>query len=1203
MLFICILVCSSFVYGQGQNDCSFDVQYTRTSICEGDDNTFSIRIDDAEGGLFDVYVDDEKINEENIEIVSAFALYTISVPGDGLEHHLNITKVDDTCVFSATLVSLDCASSCPLSALEVVPYVDQVTELQLSRLTLSSRELYTDISGRVKVVSTEDNDGVTFQLDNESFALGPFKSGDEEYVHFNKPGEYTFTLNSNTSVAGRLHVRCPNSGGQSLNVSFQNSTTSSDGYLLKVDGFLLSNDARSYSATGSTSTVAVVPADGLVHSLQIYDVKSQCIVAQEYHAGYCDSSFGCRLRLNETQLSRCDGDLVSYQIDGMSINDEVDMVELYHNGAKIGIYEMENRRFATNYDLVGDGTLDTIAVYNGGDFSCTDSLIFTTPNCKDTCQYVNLDVEGGKQNPTIIDITSSGMSDDVVLNEIGQQIYFSQSDEAFIGVRSVEGGKVPYDSGLQPLGYLFIPPLLPVGLHEYEVYTSDTTVTHTGRILVSGIYEDPLVTLEYSLFEVNGSQAGYHIYLDGVRYTEEPRHYNLEDYSIGSIIVMGDDKMHRLVLQDVRYPAIRIEKDIFLPVFRPSQCNSKIDVLAQDSCYNNDTYKVDVTFQNEYTLTDRCHIYLDNAEISEFPILYDSTNTAKVSLTLKGDGSAMTFMGEDAFDLGCKDSIKYTSKVCSTPCTLSDITLSVIDDAYYDAHTGVPLNFVGCIDSIQYVAVSFLEKYCDFNSFSVLIDGEMYGSYAYASGDGRNTQYVPLYGDGKQHTIKVRDGLDGTCSQVASVVLPECYNPCNVAIAEVKNNGCDLGIVDYEIFWTDDSNISSLDFKVDGDNYSYTETETGVKFTLEGDSTMHEIRIGSSQERDSLCFDVSTIETPYCLTCAYNYNVEKIGDCRGDTVRYAMQFSSFSSDSIVLVTPLRTIGHDFLVNGTRIEFDLLGNGYDSNVMIQAGDDPYCMETFEIEVEDCSPNLCDVDFSYSVDGYKYTFEDASNLSEAIKEQYWTIGDNISFSNLDKISYTFDSIGRYNVCREVVTDSCENKVCKEIEVKDPCELTKLEYDIDQSANVVQIMNTNGIQYDEMYFDFGDGTVITDETPRHIYTNTGEYKICGFATYAKYNCRSMNCKDVVVEMTAVNEATYKNAVLYPNPVHLGEDIYITSSVQLLSGSIISPNGNVKKVLLTPESTLRYRIKNDIEIPGVYILNLITRKGSDVHKIVVVR
>ncbi len=160
----------------------------------------------------------------------------------------------------------------------------------------------------------------------------------------------------------------------------------------------------------------------------------------------------------------------------------------------------------------------------------------------------------------------------------------------------------------------------------------------------------------------------------------------------------------------------------------------------------------------------------------------------------------------------------------------------------------------------------------------------------------------------------------------------------------------------------------------------------------------------------------------------------------------------------------------------------------------------------IEVTNCKANFSSVPDTAAT-GNAVDFTDESNGN--ISSWRWEFGDDI-ISEKQNPTHVYDSMGVYNACLEIETDSgCMDRVCKDVKAGFP--LCEADFAFEDSVTKVFFSDSSGYNTTGWKWDFGDGETSTKQNPVHTYPDTGTYTVCLMTTVDDSLCSDTICRTI--------------------------------------------------------------------------------------------
>ena len=152
--------------------------------------------------------------------------------------------------------------------------------------------------------------------------------------------------------------------------------------------------------------------------------------------------------------------------------------------------------------------------------------------------------------------------------------------------------------------------------------------------------------------------------------------------------------------------------------------------------------------------------------------------------------------------------------------------------------------------------------------------------------------------------------------------------------------------------------------------------------------------------------------------------------------------------------------------------------------IPSGHRIHVVENANQETIDCMPQI-EWDLT-AEDGLTQDLYFSSD--EELTSVTWSI-DGQSVGTEDSLTYTFPSVGDYEVCLSVSNSCATQTWCQTIAVS--CTTDSPEIDWEQDLLTFSAELTNS--YDSAFWDLGDGTLLTADSFDHTYEESGIYTIC--------------------------------------------------------------------------------------------------------------
>ena len=256
----------------------------------------------------------------------------------------------------------------------------------------------------------------------------------------------------------------------------------------------------------------------------------------------------------------------------------------------------------------------------------------------------------------------------------------------------------------------------------------------------------------------------------------------------------------------------------------------------------------------------------------------------------------------------------------------------------------------------------------------------------------------------------------------------------------------------------------------------------------------------------------------------------------------------------------------------------------------------------------------------------TFSGSGTGNHVIVAWFWDFGDGQTSTEQYPV-HVFAHTGTYTVCL-TVTDIEGNQAtnCHNLTVINDNDLCDASYKFftDHSGNTIVFKNASeGITDHSTYrWEFGDGTISTEENPDHAYTKPGIYTVCLFVTDTTTGCSSHFChsltyhlrykdlnQDANIENEQAHDTKYNrsaggvNIIRYTNPVRDHVDIeFVVQQAGDVFIEVYDIMGNRKytREYIHAEAGIHnVTLQHDALQPGMY--SIVIRAGEHVASKVV--
>jgi len=1127
--------------------CSIGLDFNLGTVCNDDGNVaLTLSVTDVFNSLqfINVFLDDIMVNDTAIGIPQGILNLNLLVPGDGNQHFVMVeSALTGMCNETIGFFVEDCNSSCFLSGLDIDESINESHNIVVTDQGFIPNNRIIELGDLVRFIWLDDNHSSTSQ---DTFSSDQWDSGVQDSsfvfeVELKIPGFKPYFSTSDSSsqpgLTGNIIANCPTAQGSMVEVKFLNAFIADTGFYLGIDGVIIKDTIYEYSDIGLTKVEFFLPGDGKSHQMSVIDVEDQsCTLSQNVKAINCQGVLDCALNVNAIITDRCDQDsMVQIAVGVTSLKpSDLGVAIMLDDTLAMDTIFFENNQASTFITVFGDGLVHSISAMDLLDTLCADELMIEINDCAEPCSISNLGVGTGSNNTIVLGVTNDKISLKDIVIASGDDLLWQWVEDSIVGLKSVEiSGPDSWDSGLQANSGIFISPILTAGIHHYFLYNSAGDTLFQASIDVVADCEENMIPVFYEFDDVNGSFLGYNIYVDGLILDSGPFDYALDGDNRGVFQLQGDDQGHIIEIRDADDNGCFASVNFVAPICEVTPCGGMVEVFIQDSCYNDNTVRYVAKVSHPDPSPQGFILEVNGTLFPGFPFFYDDNGEAFFEGFLAADSSAHLFSYMDLLDPNCFDNLVYQSPICVTDCELTHISTNVITEEYQLLNPLIPDSLVGCLDSFINVEVKFFEKYTNANTYFVFVDSVLIDSiFPYISGDTINTTIVSVIGDDESHSIQIFDGLDSLCRFETNVSTPLCYSPCNIEISEFVVDSCLNEISYYTLQLDTTTNSTGYEVYLDGELIEVNIDSFNINFEVKADGLSHSILLVDIPE--PLCRDSIEFTAAYCLECPLNIELMVLDSCEiGDSIGYAFVFDS-GLDS--LDVHVNTMDSSFVITPQDLAFEyvvrLRGDSTAYEYIFTSLDDQFCSDTITIQTIDCTPIICEPEYTFDIQGLTITLTDSSTTSEPITSQSWTINDIISVDNLPTFNFTVDSIGIYNICHQITTDSCSSEICKDIMVGDPCSLITPLYSVGMVNEGFQFTNMSTGIIDEYNYRFGDGIFSNNPNPFHIYEESGKYEACLVVRQTEFNCELEYCDSIEVIITNVNTFSPPNFSVYPNP-----------------------------------------------------------------------
>ena len=1002
--------------------CDFGVDYT-IGNCDPDgfvpvSFTITDIFDNADE--IDVILDGQNVPGSPFEIDAQNPVnVTVMVPGNGLEHTINIQSTDiETCGRTIVFTTEDCSSDCFLGSLNVEFTGGTTHNVTVGNDFFSPQSIAIVLGDVVHFVWQGSGHSTTSDAVSgpDSWNSGVIGSGSTFDVNIQNPGTHNYYCQPHggpggVGMSGQILSNCPTGNSMPLVVSFNTTIANPAGYDVLWDNVAVPGSPFDYNGVGPQSVTINIAGDGMEHSLVVRDVADpSCDIALTYNAPDCNQGGGtpvCSISASAGNFGGCNNNTVTADLTvnvtngGSGFNVSID------NGPNT-FYSYTGNTTVVTINLPGDGLSHSIEVTDDADPACTDLINTVTPNCSLPCSITNLaatpasgnggpsgivhtvNVEDFQFNPSVINITSGDLVQWVWTGAIA---HTSTSDAI--------SGQDSWDSGLLNNGATYTSPLLSEGTHPYYCipHGAPGGVGMSGTIFVlppCNANGETNVLVEFDI--VSNGTEGFQVLVDGVVAGTFP--YTGGNAQSATVPVPGDAMSHTIVVRDVADPSCTATTNVVTPDCGGGNMNCSVSVNATVSgpCANNQVpVSLDVNAANngpDFSVT------VDGNNAGTF-----SYSDPDVVVNVIGDGNSHTIVVTDSNDPACTASTSVVTPDCSLPCSISNISAVAAGSG---GGSGGIEHIVNVEDfqfnpSVLNITVGDVVRWNWTGTIPHTSTSDVSGTpNSWDSGllSNGSTFTSPVLEEGVYGYYCVPHGAPGGVGMSGTIhVLPECNSLGEITVQ-----------VSFDII---NGSSSGYNVLVDGNNagnFTYVAgASQSASVLVPGDGLPHILVIQDLSEPS--CNGTVTITTPDCSgggngACEISVSPAISGGCTNGLVPVTLNVTANNQSNSFTVTVDGQPGGTFLYSEPAV-VNIAGDGQAHTIVITDAEDPACTATASITTTDCSLpcsiQISEINFGQSI---QHTVQ-VQDFQFSPQEISVNLGDTVLFSWTGVIPHTVTS----------------------------------------------------------------------------------------------------------------------------------------------------------------------------------------------------
>ncbi len=511
--------------------------------------TYSVLIDSLTAGTFN-YSD---------------SMASVSIAGDGLSHSIVITDATNpTCSVTANFTTTNCSLPCNLSISNISFGTNIAHEVQVRDFQFSPEVITINLGDTLNFNWT----GVIPHTVTSDAPAGPnaFNSGllshgaSWQYIP-NATGSFPYYCiphgaPGGVGMSGVINVTSSCTGdvaNGTMNINY--SGTSGQGFEVTKDGSPITGSPFTFSSTGHITIPLAVTGDGGQHAFVISDAgMNSCSAQQIATIPLCNNL--CTLSITAITASECMGNTVTLNVSFTS-NQISSTYNIYKDGLKLNATPLTT-------DGSGNGFYSTMVVGNNisaliniqfiENSTCAASQNVVIQSCAGPCLISDFEIgkRGIKHNVEVKDFAFVPSSLDVLIGDTVHFVFMGSiphttTSDQFMGPDS-------WNSGLLGSGSTYDLVISNTGSFPYycQPHGGPGGIGMSGVIHVLDTCQQEAWQTNMSFMVSAGSPLGYNIFVDGVKITDTPIHYDnpigFNDEIVG---LPGDGAWHLITMQDL----------------------------------------------------------------------------------------------------------------------------------------------------------------------------------------------------------------------------------------------------------------------------------------------------------------------------------------------------------------------------------------------------------------------------------------------------------------------------------------------------------------------------------------------------------------------------------------------------------------------------------------------------------------------------
>ncbi|MCG8326505.1 MAG: PKD domain-containing protein, partial [Chitinophagales bacterium] len=603
----------------------------------------------------------------------------------------------------------------------------------------------------------------------------------------------------------------------------------------------------------------------------------------------------------------------------------------------------------TNYSMPGDGLQHTLVVQSEEVGTCSETIIFSVPDCNSNCflSALNISAQGGATH--VVDVGDNFFSPVNTTITIGDIVEFQWVGDGHTTTSDATSGPDSWNSGELGFGAVYQVDITNPGVHSYYCipHGGPGGVGMAGTI-VANCPPSGQFTLNITFNTTQADPAGYNLIIDGVVQPGSPFSYVGTGPQSVQANLAGDGVSHTIEIVDVATPSCVLSTTWQAPDCGAAPtCSLSVTAVESGACNAANQVPVNLTVNAINPGNAGFNVFVDGAPASGNPYTYNGSGVTTVTINVAGDGQSHTIEVVDLEDAGCSATTTITTTDCSIPCVLSNLTASTGSSAI---HTVEVLDF-------------------DFSPANITITSGDIVEWIWVGAVDHTTTSDATSGPDSWDS-----GLLGTGATYESPVLTAGVHPyyciphgapggVGMAGTITVQANCTNGMVSVNLSFNEQGgSANGYMILVDGGivgTYSYDASGTNsISIQVPGDGQQHIITIEDVD--DTTCTTATTITTPDCNapTCQLSVTANESGGCdSSNELPVLVEVSDVgggASGFSLSVDGVPSGTYNYSGTGTTtVTISIAGDGQSHTIEVVDLEDATCSATTSITTTDCS----------------------------------------------------------------------------------------------------------------------------------------------------------------------------------------------------------------------------------------------------------